>query len=285
MTLVAPNTAVPGRPVTRPRVGLWDQYGGSMAAGWTRWILEQFDFSFARVFAPELDAGNLNAKYDTLIFVDGAFGAGIASATPGNGGRGVGAGGGAGGAGAGRGGGGLELPAEYRDQVGSISVAVTMPNIRQFIENGGTVIALGTSATNLARYLALPIENHLVENGQPVPQTRFYAPGSVLRAHVDTSNPLAAGMKTNTDFFFDNSPVWRLGPTAAASGVRAIAWFDSKTPLRSGWAWGQELLDQGVIAAEARVGKGRVLLYGAEILQRAQPHGTFALLFNGIYGK
>jgi hypothetical protein len=37
-----------------------------------------------------------------------------------------------------------------------------------------------------------------------------------------------------------------------------------------------------VIAVEARVGKGRVLLFGPEILKRAQPHGTFKLLFNGL---
>ncbi|MGH8596429.1 MAG: peptidase, partial [Gammaproteobacteria bacterium] len=57
----------------RPRIGLWDQYGGSMDAGWTRWILEQFEFGFDRVFPPVLDAGNLNAKYDVLIFVEGAI--------------------------------------------------------------------------------------------------------------------------------------------------------------------------------------------------------------------
>jgi hypothetical protein len=90
----------------------------------------------------------------------------------------------------------------------------------------------------------------------------------------------AVGMPDRADFFFDNSPVFRLNN--AAPNVRAIAWFDSPTPLRSGWAWGQQYLNGGVVAAEARVGKGRVLLYGPEILQRAQPHGTFKLLFNGI---
>ena len=44
-----------------------------MDAGWTRWILEQFEFPFERVFAAELDAGNLNAKYDVLVFVEGAI--------------------------------------------------------------------------------------------------------------------------------------------------------------------------------------------------------------------
>ena len=79
--------------------------------------------------------------------------------------------------------------------------------------------------------------------------------------------------------------MWKLGADAAARGVKRLAWFDSKTPLRSGWAWGQEYLDQGVAAIDATVGKGRALLFGMEILQRGQPHGTFKFLFNGIYAK
>jgi hypothetical protein len=66
-------------------------------------------------------------------------------------------------------------------------------------------------------------------------------------------------------------------------GVKAIAWFDSPTPLRSGWAWGQSYLDDGVAAAEAPLGKGHVYLFGPEVTFRGQPHGTFKLLFNAIY--
>jgi hypothetical protein len=269
-------------PLRTPRVGLWDRYGGSMEAGWTRWILEQFDFKFDRVFAPQLDAGNLNAKYDVLVFVTGAI---PAPAAAGRGGRGGAGGGAASGGGRGGAASALPVPAEYANQQGAISADVTLPILKQFVENGGTVIAIGTSATNFGRYLNLPMEDHLAENGQHLPDTKFYTPGSVLRAKVDTSNPFAFGLQEHTDFFFDNSPVWKLGADAAAKGVKPIAWFDSKTPLRSGWSWGQAYLDGGVIGIDAKVGQGRVLLYGAEILQRAQPHGTFPLLFNAIWVK
>ena len=76
-------------------------------------------------------------------------------------------------------------------------------------------------------------------------------------------------MKTDTDVFFDNSPVWTLGPDAAARGVmRRVVRF--KTPLRSGWAWGRAYLDGGVIAVGDRR-RGRLLMFGADILQRARP--------------
>jgi hypothetical protein len=105
----------------------------------------------------------------------------------------------------------------------------------------------------------------------------------VLRVAVDTSAPLAHGMSDATDIFFDNSPVFRLDPDATMKGVRPVAWFDSPTPLRSGWAYGQGYLEDGVQVIDATVGKGRVFLYAPEITFRAQPHGTFKLLFNGIY--
>ena len=57
----------------------------------------------------------------------------------------------------------------------------------------------------------------------------------------------------------------------------------SATPLRSGWAWGQQYLNQAVAVADAPVGKGRLVMFGPEVLWRAQPHATFKLFFNAIY--
>jgi len=260
-----------GSPLRAPRIGLWDQYGGSITSGWTRWILEQFEFPYSRVFAQELDAGKLDAKYDVLVFVDGAIPA--LATGPGRGGRG----------------GAPELtaadvPEEYRTHLGRMTAERTLPQVRAFVEAGGTIVAIGSSAENLAAHFKLPIEDHLVEDGKPLPRAKYYVPGSVLTARVDTGHPIAAGMEARTDFFFDNSPVFRIAPGAGES-ITAIASFDTETPLHSGWAWGQKYLKDGVIAAEARVGKGRVLLFGPEILQRAQPHGTFKLLFNAIYSS
>lgn len=256
-------------PLRAARIGLWDTYGGSMPSGWTRWILEQFAYPFTRVFAPEIDAGNLRGKYDALVFVEGAI-PGVQAAGRGGGSGGV-----------------LDeppnLPAEYKGQFGRMSVDRSLPALRAFIEQGGTVVAIGNSAVNLAGYLQLPIGNHLAKDGTPYPRTQFYVPGSVLRVKVDTTSSAGYGLAGQTDVFFDASPVFSLGADAASRGVRPIAWFDDAAPLRSGWAWGQELLQHGVAAVEARVGQGRVILYGPQITQRAQPHGTFKFLFNTLY--
>jgi hypothetical protein len=251
----------PSLPLQAPRIGLWDQYGGSMPSGWTRWILEQFEFRFTRVFAQQLNAGNLGAALDVLVFVDGAIPAGPPRQAevpiP-------------------------DLPVEYRAHTGRVSADTTLPRVREFAEGGGTVVAIGESAVNLASFLRLPIEDHLTENGKPLPRTSFYSPGSLHRVRVDTTHAAAAGLPAEVDVFFDDSPVFRLGTDAASRGVTPIAWFDSPTPLRSGWAWGERYLHRGVAAVEARVGKGRVLLFGPQILWRAQPHGTFKFLFNAL---
>jgi hypothetical protein len=76
------NTAPPGRwRTSRPlRIGIVDQYGGNVPAGWTRLALENFEFKFEQVFPPMLDAGNLRAKYDVLLCIDACFAAAAADA-------------------------------------------------------------------------------------------------------------------------------------------------------------------------------------------------------------
>jgi len=257
------------RPV---RIGLWDRYGGSMPSGWLRWILEEFEFSFEQVFPQTLDAGNLASAYDVLIFVTGgvpeqdrATQSDRRGFTPTR----------------------ETVPAEFHDWLGTVTVSETVPELRAFVEGGGTLLAIGSS-TSLGGHFELPLTNHLVEklaggSEQRLSRDDYYIPGSVLRMRVDNTNPLAFGLGNTVDVFFNNSPVFRLEPDAALRGVAPVAWFADTEPLRSGWAWGQHYLDGGVGVVDVTVGEGKLFLYGPEVTNRAQPHGTFKLVFNGIY--
>jgi Zinc carboxypeptidase len=257
------------------RIALWDRYGGSMPSGWTRWLLERFEFPFTVVYPQTLDEGDLASRFDVLIFVDGAIPLRDAREGGEEGGRG------------GRTPRPEEIPEEFRGWLGSVTIAKTVPAIKKFLESGGTVLTIGSS-TNLGYHAGLPIANALVEktgedSERPLSREKYYVPGSVLQVSVDNTNPLAYGMPDKIDVFFDNSPVFRLKPEASLKGVNPVAWFDSDKPLRSGWAWGQNYLQDGVAVIDAAVGKGRLFLFGPEIAFRAQPHGTFKFLFNGIY--
>jgi hypothetical protein len=268
-TIRPPADATPLRPV---RVALWDQYGGSMPSGHTRFLLDQFEFPYDVVYPATLDAGNLAAKYDVLILPSGAVPASDRAARRGY----------------------FEnaesssVPPEYRDRLGRVTIAKTVPQLRAFLAAGGTIVAVGSSA-NLGVQLGLPITSALVERTsagveRPLPAEKFYVPGSVLRVQVDTTQAVSYGLPRDVDVFYDNSPAFHLGGDAAEKGVRPLAWFPNATPLRSGWAWGQSYLDGAVEAVEATVGKGTLYLFAPEITFRSQPHGTFKWLFNGIYG-
>jgi uncharacterized membrane protein YgcG len=262
-------------PVPSQRVALYDQYGGMMPSGWIRQQLENFEIPFTVVYPKDLDAGNLKSKFDVLVLPSGAS---I---------RGVGGAGGRGGGGGGGRGGGAPVPAEFERMQGQMTPETTLPQLKTFLNEGGKIITIG-SATSLGYALDLPINNHLLVRtpGQPdraLTGEEYYIPGSVLRVTVDNTQPVAAGMEKQVDVFFDNSPVFRLDPDAGSKGTKAVAWFDSKEPLRSGWAWGQNYLEGGVSMVEANYGRGKVYLFGPEITFRGQPHGTFKFLFNGIY--
>ena len=248
------------------RVGLWDRYGGSMQSGWTRWLLEEFEFPFELVYAPDLDEGDLS-RFDVLVFPAGAIPGGddgegfrrFRRTSPDA----------------------STIPQEYSGWLGSVTVDKTVPRLLDFVRGGGTIVAIGSS-TSIGDHGDLAIANHLVDDaGARLRREEYYVPGSVLRVRVDNTRPVAYGMPDYVDVFFNNSPVFRIVDPNA--GLVPVLTFDSDAPLRSGWAWGQERLENGVAMIEATLGEGTLFLIGPEVLNRGQPHGTFKLFFNSLY--
>lgn len=257
---VSEEPRVPALRLRPVRIGLWDEYGGAETSGWMRFVLENFEFPFQIVYAPQLDSGDLSRDFDVLIFPDGAVPANSRSRLPVRPPDLEG-----------------ELGATYRERAGGVSVAGTVPKLAEFLENGGAILSVGGS-TALARHLDLPVENAVAG----YTREEFYIPGSVLSTRVDTRQPLGYGLSRETDVLFDESPAFRLGEHAAESGIRTVATY-VRDPLRSGWAWGEDVLEGTSAVVDIPVGAGRLILFGPEINFRAQSHGTFKLLFNGIY--
>ncbi len=257
--------------ITPAKIALWDTYGGSMSAGWLRLIMEQYHFDADVIYAKNIDSGNLRDKYDVIVFVGGAI-PGLTATTA-------------------RGGFGEpkadSIPAEFRNRLGRVNAANSIPQLKKFLEEGGNIITIGSS-TNLAYHLNVPVHNALVEivNGQEkaLPGEKYYIPGSLLRVSVDSTEQAAFGMPSKADVYFDASPVFNILPEGQTKGtVKPIAWYADAQTLRSGWAWGQSYLQGGVAAFKASVGKGTLYAFGPEITFRAQPYGTFKFLFNGLY--
>jgi hypothetical protein len=255
------------------RIALWDVYGGSMPSGWIRWMFEQYHYSFDVIYAKEIDAGDLKSKYDVIVFVQGAIPAVQVPGQPRP----------------------LQqrlpprdsIPEEFHKMLGRISADTSIPQLKKFLEQGGNIVTIGSSAS-LAYHLGIPVKNALVEivEGQErnLPQTKYYIPGSILSATVNNEDPAAWGMNKTADVYFDNSPVFDIKPEALKDGlVKPILWFSNAEVLRSGWAWGKMYLNNKVTAFSAKFGTGTLNVFGPEITFRAQSHGTFKLLFNQLY--
>ena len=249
--------------IRRPRIALWDQYGGSMESGWTRYMLEQFGFEFEVVYPPDLNSIDLKSKYDIIIFPNGS---GVRAPRGGNGG-----------------GGGQNnladdttIPPQYRSRMGAMS-AETIRRIDDFVTEGGHIFCIGSAATSFAQQMKLPVKSAIVDDkGAPLPNTKFYIPGSILQLKLAES-PLTRGMGQTVDVMVENSPAFIVSGAAQAVGT-----YDSDKPLRSGWAWGQEVLKGSAGIVEVAHGKGQVVLVGPEILFRAQNHGAYKLMMNAI---
>lgn len=241
------------------RVGLVDKYGGNMPAGWTRWLMEQYEFDYQVVYPQRLDAGDLRKDFDVLLFANNLMpdGEGFGGRQPKP----------------------EEIPAEFRPWLGELTKEKTAPQIAAFLQAGGSVTAIGNS-TRLAEMVGAPAASALNgADGKPLPRNSFYIPGSLLEVAVDNTQPLAYGAPKTMTVFFDRSPAF-----AAGVGTRA-AWYPKGDVLRSGWAVGQEKLGGAGAVVELNVGKGKLFLMGPEVAQRAQSHAAFKFLFNGLqYG-
>ena len=272
---ISPLASIPqqaSKKLSSRRIGLWDVYGGSMPSGWLRWILEQHHFDFKLVFAKEIDRGDLRAKFDALIFVGRAIPGVKPETANGNMPKEP-----------------LEsdIPEEYRQTMGKITIEKSIPELRKFLEEGGDIVTIGSSA-NLAYHLNLPVKNALVEvvagKERDLPGEKFYIPGSVMQVAVDDSVEANWGMTSKADVYFSASPVFHLAADAIAHGnLIPLAWYASDKTLRSGWAFGQTYLQDGIAAFQAKVGKGNLFVYGPEVTFRAQTHNTFKMVFNQLY--
>src|SRR5258708_16556518 len=75
--------------VTTHRIALYDNPTGSQPSGWTRYVLERFEFPFDVACGGTFEAADLRSKYDVIVLPHGA-----PSGAPGAGGPGGGGGGG-----------------------------------------------------------------------------------------------------------------------------------------------------------------------------------------------
>jgi len=235
--------------IRSPRTALYQPWGGNMDEGWTRWLLEQNEFSFVTIHPEDLRNGNPSEKFDVIIFPDMGGQQIIAGQT------------------------GANVPEQYRGGIEESG----LKGLQAFLEGGGSVITLGRSSTLLIDKFAAPFKDGL----QGTKREEFFCPGSVLRVLVDNANPIGYGLKEDVDSYFAGAMA--LEPVSSAKlQANNVVRYPKDNILRSGWLTGESFLANKIAVAEVKLGKGRMVLMPLKVQQRAQPYATFKLLFNAI---
>ena len=252
------------REVRPLRIAVYQRYyGGNIDEGWTRWLLEQCGFEYATV-KDEAVKGGLGDKYDVLIlpgdptpvitgekleeYFEKRFKGMMVPP---------------------------KFPPEYVSGIGEEGVK----KVKEFIENGGTLLLLNEASEIAIDALKLPIIN-TVKDLKP---NDFHCPGSLLRVEIDGSSPLAYGVD-ECPILFWGGPAFMVKPVENSEDYRIVVRYPEENILQSGWLIGEKYLSRKAALIDAKLGKGRVVLYGFRTHFRCQTHATYKFLFNALLG-
>lgn len=229
--------------VARPRIGLYKSFIPAIDEGWTRWLLEQFGFDYKSLGNAGILEGGLRARFDTIVFPD---------QSPDSISHGFKAG---------------SMPPEYTGGLGAAGAAA----LKEFAAAGGTLIFLNHSAGYAIEQLAVKARNVT----QGLSDRDFYSPGSLLNVELDRSSPLCYGLPAEI-------AIWSEGSPAFETQEKTVARYPDAGILASGWLLGEPAIARRAALVDAKIGKGRAILFGMRPQYRAQSYRTFKLFFNAL---
>ena len=258
ISLEGGNVRVKSISIPRSRVALYQSWVANSDAGWIAYVLEKYEFPYHPLTDAEIKAGELHKRFDVIILPDQRTASIINGHRKGT------------------------MPSNY---VGGMTDA-GIQNLKKFIVNGGTLICNKRSCNLPIEQFNLPIRNVL----QDVKSDSFNCPGSLLRMDYDITHPLCYGMPPDGIAYFSRGLVFEMIPDTAKSESRSqdiipsiAARYPDESLLISGWMIGDEIIKKKYAVLDIPYGKGKIILFGFNVVNRAQAYSTFKLLFNAIY--
>lgn len=263
-----------GWEIPKPRVALYQAWTANMDTGWTQWVLDRFHVEHDLLHNDEVRRGGLRGRYDVIVLAQQSMNSILHGTREGET--------------QGRAASSTEQAKNLQrpEYTGGIGIEGAR-NLQQFVEQGGTLVAID-SATELplslfpvgVRALLRPAAEGETSGG-------WFCPGSILRITTDPTLAAAFGMPreayaTSTGgqaFEITVLPEFNKGERE----VKAFAWYAKQNLLASGWVMGDRQVAGRPAAVEARLGQGKVVLFGFRPQFRGQSFGTFKLLLNAIY--
>ena len=222
-----------------------------MDEGWTRWVLEQYEFNLTSIHNADIRAGKLRQKFDAIIIAD-QDPRSIVDGFESN-----------------------AIRPEYRGGIGEGG----LDNLKQFVADGGTLVTMGNACDLAIEKLPIPVRN--LKKG--LTRDQHFAPGAILRLEVDTQHPIGYGVAAETHGFYINSPFFSIVEGFASQRTSVVASYPNTNVMASGWLKGEELMAGRAAVVSIDMNPGKVVLFGLRPQHRAQTHATFPLLFNALY--
>jgi hypothetical protein len=262
---LADTAPKPAYELRRPRVGLYQPWTSNTDEGWTEWLFDRYHVPYTLLHNADLGKDDLHARYDSIVLaaqsvtsiMNGWRHGELSSRREGTQSEVV-----------------VQRP-EYTGGIGPEGLA----NLRKFVRDGGTLIALDTAAELPREFFPLPLLN--------VGGTPFSCPGSLVRLTVDPSQPLAFGMPKETIALVTGGEAFDIslapGYNQGDREVRVAARFAAKDLLASGYVSGEQAVLGKPALVDARFGAGHVVLFAFRPQFRGQPFGTFKFLLNAVY--
>ncbi|MFO7894467.1 MAG: M14 family zinc carboxypeptidase [Longimicrobiales bacterium] len=235
------------RPMEPLRIGLYKSWQANMDEGWTRWVMDTYEFPVDTLHDAQVRNGDLS-RYHAIILPDQRP-SGILH--------------------------GYDEGSRPDWMTGGIGLE-GMLRLKEYVEAGGRLIAFDGATELLIDQLGLPVRNAVAG----LPSERFFVPGTLIRMSVDTTRALGYGMPAEAAASFVRSAAF----AASGDGVDVVARYADEDLVLSGWALGENRLADRAALVRVPFGSGDVVLFGFRPQFRAQPRGTFKLLFNALQG-
>lgn len=231
------------------RIGLYKSGTANMDEGWTRFVFDTYNVPYTSLSNGDMQVEDRLAQFNVIVLPSQR----AREIPDGN---------------------TTSYPPEFAGRISELGVA----RLKAFVTNGGTLICFDGSCELAIKQFNLPLRNAL----EGVKSAEFYCPGSVVALEVDTSQPLARGLRPATDAYFINSSAFELTEDRTGGNVRIVARYAKENVLRSGWLLGEARLRGKIALAQVQVGKGQIILFAFRPQHRGQTWGTFPFIWNAL---
>ncbi|MCP5103993.1 MAG: hypothetical protein GY950_11470, partial [bacterium] len=156
--------------VLQSRIAIYQSYRASMDEGWTRWVLDHFEFNYKVLLNNDFRDKNFSQKYDVVIIPDLGRDAVVKGMASGRWAYYA-----------------MSTPPEYKGGIGEKGLAA----LKHFVQRGGSLVLLDSAAELGIKDFSLP----LIDIMKNVKRDTFSCPGSLLKLKVDSTDPIGWGME------------------------------------------------------------------------------------------